>query len=49
VERAQELLNKMNAVDEASKSNDKYVPVSESVENIMAALIDRIIVKEAGK
>ena len=49
VERAQELLNKMNAVDEASKSKDKYVPVSESVENIMAALIDRIIVKEAGK
>jgi len=27
----------------------RHVPVSESVENIMAALIDRIIVKEAGK
>ena len=66
VEKAQELLSKMNAVDEAKKKGadgkacwkghryngtengkDKCVPVSEDVENIMDALINKIIVNEA--
>ena len=32
-----------------AKESSRYVPVSESLENIMATLINRIIVKEAGK
>ena len=66
VEKAQELLSKMNAVDEAKKKGadgkacwkghryngtengkDKCIPVSEDVENIMDALINKIIVNEA--
>jgi hypothetical protein len=66
VEKAQELLSKMNAVDEAKKKGadgkacwdghryngtengkDKCVKVSEDIENIMSALINKIIVNEA--
>jgi hypothetical protein len=42
VEKAQELLKKIDAVNE---SKNKYVPVSEDVENLMGVLIENLIRK----
>jgi hypothetical protein len=38
-----------SGLEEDVRTVPRHVPVSESVENIMAALINRIIIKEAGK